>query len=169
VREETPALLGPSETANLTHWAIHITVKVKVTLRLAVCRQSVRLGAKPFETHCHHFFQFNACGHSPYVISFLMRGWVCRLQLLLAFASAVILRAESRKTHNHILLSRIRYSPNLEGQVLVFISPRNRVGQLYPVALGSLSFASYGWRGCCGGVRSRLYTVRAYIYSYVNT
>jgi hypothetical protein len=27
--------------------------------------------------------------------------------------------------------------PNLEGQVLVFISPRNRVAQLYPRALGS--------------------------------
>jgi hypothetical protein len=29
-------------------------------------------------------------------------------------------------------------SPNLEGQVPVFISPRNRVAQLYPQALGSL-------------------------------
>jgi hypothetical protein len=28
--------------------------------------------------------------------------------------------------------------PNLEGQVPVFISPRNRVAQLYPLALGSL-------------------------------
>jgi hypothetical protein len=30
------------------------------------------------------FFQLNPCGHSPYVTSSLMRGQVCRLQLLLA-------------------------------------------------------------------------------------
>jgi hypothetical protein len=39
------------------------------------------------------FFQQNACGHSPYVTSSLTRGWVCRLQLLLVLASAVILRS----------------------------------------------------------------------------
>jgi hypothetical protein len=33
--------------------------------------------------------------------------------------------------------------PNLEGQVPIFISPRDRVVQLYPQALGSLSVASY--------------------------
>jgi hypothetical protein len=36
---------------------------------------------------------------------------------------------------------------NLEGQVPVFISPRNRVAQLYPRALCSLSVASYDSRG----------------------
>jgi hypothetical protein len=34
-------------------------------------------------------------------------------------------------------------SSNLESQVPVFISPRNRVAQLYPRALGSLFVASY--------------------------
>jgi hypothetical protein len=38
-------------------------------------------------------------------------------------------------------------SPNPEGQVPLFISPRNRVAQLYPRALGSLSVASYDSRG----------------------
>jgi hypothetical protein len=61
-----------------------------------------------------------------------MRGCVCRLPLLL------VLRSESRGTHDHILLSQIPDSPNLEGQVPVFISPRNRVAWLYPQALGSL-------------------------------
>jgi hypothetical protein len=73
------------------------------------------------------------------VTSSLTRGWVCRLQLLLALASAVILRSEFRGTHDHILLSQIRDPPNLEGQVPVFIFPRNRVAQLYPQAPGSLS------------------------------
>jgi hypothetical protein len=43
-----------------------------------------------------------------------------------------ILKFESRGTHDHILLSQIRDSPNLEGQVTVFISLRNRVARLYP-------------------------------------
>jgi hypothetical protein len=54
-----------------------------------------------------------------------------------------ILRSESRGINGHILLSQIRDFPNLEGQVPILISPRNRVAQLYPQALGSLSFASY--------------------------
>jgi hypothetical protein len=62
---------------------------------------------------------------------------VCRLQLLLVLASGVIFGSDPRCTHDHILLSQIRDSPNLEGQAPVFISPRNRVAQLYPQALGS--------------------------------
>jgi hypothetical protein len=86
----------------------------------------------------------------------LTRGRVCRSQLLLALASAVILGSESRRTHDHILLSQIRDSPNLEGQVPVFISPRNRVAQLYPKALGSLFVASDS-QGYGGGIRTRLH------------
>jgi hypothetical protein len=44
---------------------------VRVTLRLAVYRQSVRLGAKPLETHGQMIFQLNTCGHSPYATSAL--------------------------------------------------------------------------------------------------
>jgi hypothetical protein len=67
------------------------------------------------------FFQLNPCGHSLYVTSSLTRGWVC--QLLLAFASTVNLGSESHGTHDHILLSQIRDSLNLEYQISVFISP----------------------------------------------
>jgi hypothetical protein len=56
----------------------------------------------------------------------LTRGRVCRLKLLLVLASAVILRSESRGTRDHILLSQIRCSPNLEGQV----------PHLYPIGTG---------------------------------
>jgi hypothetical protein len=62
-------------------------------------------------------------------------------------ASAVILGSESRGTRDNILLPQIRDSPNLEGQVPVFITPRNRVAQLYPQALGSLFVASYDSQG----------------------
>jgi hypothetical protein len=114
-----------------------LIVIVIVTLWQAVYRQSVCLGAKPLETHDKIFFQLNTSGYSPYVTSSLTRGWVCHLQLLLALTSAVILGSESCGTHNHILLSQIRDSPNLEGQVPLFISPRNRVVQLNPQALGT--------------------------------
>jgi hypothetical protein len=105
--------------------AVVSSVRVRVTLRLAVYRESVRLGAKPLETHDQYFFQLNTCSYSPYVTSSLTREWVCHLHLVLAFASAVFLESESRGTHDHILLSQIRDSPNLEGQVPVFISLRN--------------------------------------------
>jgi hypothetical protein len=45
----------------------------------------------------------------------LTRGRVCRLRLMLGLASAVILGSESRRTYDHILLSKIWDSPNLEG------------------------------------------------------
>jgi hypothetical protein len=59
-----------------------------------------------------------------------MRGWISRLQLLLALASVVIVVSESHGTHDHILLSQIRGFPNLEDQVPIFISLRNSVAQL---------------------------------------
>jgi hypothetical protein len=54
-----------------------------------------------------------------------------------------------RVPRGHIPLWQIQHSPNLEDQVPVFISPRNRVAQLYPEALGSRFVASYDsqrWR-----------------------
>jgi hypothetical protein len=93
----------------------------------------------------------NICGYILYVTSSLTRGWVCRLQSLLVLASPVILGSESRGTYGHILLSQIRDSPNLEGQVPVFISPRDRVAQLYSQELGSFYVASYNSQGYGGG------------------
>jgi hypothetical protein len=58
-----------------------------------------------------------------------MTGRICRVRLLLSLASAVILGSEYNGTHDHILLS-VLILPNLEGQVPVFISPRNTVAQL---------------------------------------
>jgi hypothetical protein len=113
----------------------------------------------PWDPQPVFVFQLNTLGYSPYVTSSLMRGWVCRLQFVMALASAVILESEPSGTHDHILHSQIRNSPNLEGQVPVFIFPRNRVAQLYPQALGSLFVASYDSQGYGGGIRPRLHTV----------
>jgi hypothetical protein len=82
---------------------------------------------------------------------------VCRLQLLLVFASTVILRSKSHGTCDHILLSQIRHSPNQEDQVPIFISPRNKVAQLYPQALCSLFIASYDSQGYGGGIHPCLH------------
>jgi hypothetical protein len=102
-------------------------------------------------TTSNFIFQLNICGYAPYVTFSLTRGWVCRLQLLVVHSSAVILRSESRGTHDSVLLSQIRDSLNLVGQVPVFISPRNRV------ARGSLFVASYDSQGYGGAIRPRLH------------
>jgi hypothetical protein len=90
-------------------------VKVRVTLQLAVYRQSIHLGDKSLETHDQYFFRLNIFGHSLYVTSSLMRRRVCHLQLLLVLASAVILRSDSSGTHDHVLLSQIRDYPQPGG------------------------------------------------------
>jgi hypothetical protein len=54
------------------------------------------LATRPLRLTTSNFiFQLNTCFHSPYVTSSLMKGWVCSLQILLALASAVILRSDS--------------------------------------------------------------------------
>jgi hypothetical protein len=95
--------------------------------------------------------------------SSLTRGWVCRLQLPLVLAIAVILRSKSRGTHDHILLSQVWDSPNLEGQVPVFISPMNRLAQLYPQALGSLFVTSCDSQGYSGGIGPFLHAGGIYV------
>jgi hypothetical protein len=88
--------------------------------------------------HSNFIFQLNTWAYSPYVTFSLTRGWVCRLQLLLVLASAVILRSESRPCFT---VSDLRL-PQPGGQVSVFISPRKSVARLYLQTLGSISVAS---------------------------
>jgi hypothetical protein len=105
--------------------------RVTVTLRLAVYRQSVRLGATLLETHGQNFFfQLNTCVHGPYVtFSTISAGPRQRIH------SQVRVPQDSWP---HFTISDSRL-PQLGGQVTIFISPRNRVAQLYPQSLGSLS------------------------------
>jgi hypothetical protein len=56
-----------------------------------------------------------------------------------------------------IFHSQIRDSSNLEGQVTIFISPKNKVAHLYPQALGSLFVAYYDSQGYGRGIRTRLH------------
>jgi hypothetical protein len=74
----------------------------------------------------------------------LTRGRVCSFQLLLGLTSGVFLGSESHSTHDHNLLFQEWDASNLEGQVPVFICPRDRVAQLYSQALGlSVLFTYY--------------------------
>jgi hypothetical protein len=68
--------------------------------------------------------QFQVCWCGALSVT---RGRVCRSQLLLALSSAVIFGSESCGTRDQTLLSLIRDSANLEGQIPAFIYPRNRV------------------------------------------
>jgi hypothetical protein len=86
-----------------------LSESVRVTYGLAVYRQSISFGDSPPETHDQRFL----CGHSPYVISSLSRGWISRLQLLLALASGVVLRSEPRGTHDRIY--GLRFEARLPG------------------------------------------------------
>jgi hypothetical protein len=62
-------------------------------------------------------------------------------------------------------------SDNLEDQVSVFMSPLNRVDQLYPRALSSLFVASYDSQGYGGGTLTRLHSADNVqnCDSYINT
>jgi hypothetical protein len=64
-----------------------------------------------------------------------------------------------RGSHDQILLSQIRDSPNLKRQVPIFITPKNRVAQLHPQALSSLFVVSYDSQGYGGGIRTRFHAV----------
>jgi hypothetical protein len=59
---------------------------------------------------------------------------------------------------------RFETPPQSGGPAPLFISPRNRVAQLYPQAMGSLLVAIYDSQG--GGIRPRLHTgeLKAGIY-----
>jgi hypothetical protein len=118
-------------------------VRVTVPLRLAVYVNQFILAPSPLRPTISIFFNWTLAVIVLNVTFSRTRGWLCRLQSLLTFASAVILESEPRETHDLILLSPTRDSPNMEGQVPVFMSPRNRMAQIYPQALGSLFVASY--------------------------
>jgi hypothetical protein len=75
-----------------------------------------------------------------------------RTGLSFTVAAGARQRSHSWVTRDHNLLSQIRNSPNLEGQVPIFISPRNRVAQLYPQALDSLFVAFYDSHGYGAGI-----------------
>jgi hypothetical protein len=140
-----------TETPSSWSWELEFVLRPTVS-------RPVSLGiGPPFGTldqilSCSFFvwqLRRSACNASS-----LTRERVCNLLLNCFWA----LPEQSHLSRSPTELTAISYyllwdSPNLEGQVPVFISPRNRVAQLYPRALDSLSVASYDsqglrWRYC---------------------
>jgi hypothetical protein len=76
------------------------------------------------------------------------------LSLLLALTTVVSLRSEFHGTHEHILLSQIRDSPNLKDKVPIFITPRNRMAQFNAQALSSIFVSSYDSQSYGGDIRT---------------
>jgi hypothetical protein len=80
-----------------------------------------------------------------------MTGSVCRLQLLLVLARAVILRSESRGTHDLILLYEVRDSSNLKGSGHRIYIPQEQGSPVIPTGTGFhfrrlLRLAGLRWR-----------------------
>jgi hypothetical protein len=93
-----------------------------------------------------------------FVATSLTRGRVCHLLYNCFWAlpeQSLIGRSPAEITA--IFYCLIWDFPNLEAQVPVFISPRNRVAQLYPRALGSPFVVSYDTQGSGGGIPTRLH------------
>jgi hypothetical protein len=115
--------------------------RAKLMLRPTVCLPFLSCLQAPIWSPRPNFYYCQTVAGLLMWGAFSVKRRVCHLESLLVLASAVILGSESLGTHDHILLSQIQDSPNLEGQVPVFISPRNRVAPLNPPALGSLFVA----------------------------
>jgi hypothetical protein len=90
-------------------------------------------------------------------------GLYFAVKLLLVLVRAVTLGSSPAELAA-IFFCLIWNSSNLEGQVPVFISLRNRVAQLYPPGTGSLFIASYDSQGYGGGILTRLHTCHTWVH-----
>jgi hypothetical protein len=127
--------------------------EVQVNLRSTVSRPVCPVVRPPSGTRDQFlflleisFWQLRVC---YFVAPSLTRGRVCNLLYNCFWASPAELTA--------IFYCLIWDSPNLEGQVPVFISPKNKVVQLYPRALRSLFIASYDSQGYGGDILTLLH------------
>jgi hypothetical protein len=93
-------------------------IKVKFILRLAVYRQSLRLGVRPLEAHDQRFFPTELfCGNSPYVTSSLTRRWGCLLWIRLAFRQVYISHISSRWRWRLYVPPKRRFTYDLHGAI----------------------------------------------------
>jgi hypothetical protein len=92
----------------------------------------------------------------------LTRGWVCNLlvPLLLGLARVVTLGLNSRRTHDHILLSHLRL-PQPGGPGPRIYIPQEKCGLVIPPGTGFPFVASYDSQGCGGGILTRLHMGRS--------
>jgi hypothetical protein len=77
----------------------------------------------------------------------LTRGRVCRLELLLVLASAVILQSESLRTHDHILLSQFETSLFVVRVTVEVFDPASTREISLPILLCPLIILPHGAQG----------------------
>jgi hypothetical protein len=141
---------------------------MKLKLKLIYERQSVGQSVLVSGAHLGPVTNFSLSSKFPsdrqlhfcyFVAPSLTKGRVCNILYNCFWAlPEQSLLGRSPTELRAIFYCLIWDSPNLEGQVPVFISPRNWVAQLYPRVLGSLSVASYDSQGSGGGILTRLHT-----------
>jgi hypothetical protein len=130
---ETPTLLAPLERANLNHWTTHEVRWGYYTTDGQSVSQYVLVSSTLVGLATRYYF-LSECCCLKFAVLFL---WGALSDERTGLQSAVYsLNGPSRVKPVSILYCLIWDSRNLEGQVPVFISPRNRVAQLYPRALG---------------------------------
>jgi hypothetical protein len=134
---------GHTLLSESSEFQVEVEVEIEVKMRLTVSRPVYRVVELPSGTHYQIFFPVLTIAGFLCEGPSLTRGWICNLlyncfwdlpeQSLLGRSPAEL----------RLYFTRLIWdSPNLEGQVPLFTSPRNRVAQLYPRALGSLYVAS---------------------------
>jgi hypothetical protein len=141
----------------LTHESVR--VRVRVTLRLAVYRQSVRLGAKPLETHDQIFFS------TKYLRLYSLRNILSDERMGLSFTTAVGPRQRSNHSQvrvpwdswPHFTVSDSRL-PQPGGPGLRIYIPQEEDDSVNPQALGSIFVASYDSQVYGRGIRAGLHT-----------
>jgi hypothetical protein len=87
-------------------------------------------------TNFTSFFIFRIIFRQPRICwcraPYVTRGWVCSFKCCWASSAQSFSGLSPTGIMTMFLLSQIWDSPNLEGQVPIFISPRNKGAQLYP-------------------------------------
>jgi hypothetical protein len=136
-----------------------IVVNLRTTVSLSWCQETIWVPWPDF------FYLSNDCGFPLWredrSVIYLYNCFWTLPKRPLSCTSSVELTA--------IFYCLIWDSPNLEGQVPVFISPRNRVAQLYSQALGYIFVASYDSQGYGGGILTRLHTGFTVCQSHIMT
>jgi hypothetical protein len=147
----------------LVSWVKLIMFTQIVNLRPTVSRPVCPGDRRPSET-CDQFsfslkFPFDSCSfvilYRPF---WRVDGSVIYLYNCFFALPEQLLLGRSPAELTAVFYCLIWDSPNLEGRVPLFISPINRVTQLYPRALSSLFVSSYDSQGSGGGILTRLHT-----------